>query len=570
MISIKFSLFIILMAVAAAALSQERDQEIIGIIVPREQQEARSRVELSKSRANYPVTPGDSYTLSYRMAGKDVTSEILVESDYTLNLNVFGKIKGEGLTFPQLKLKVEKIINDAYPNSLPYLVVSSVGMFQVYIKGEVLKTQFVTAWGLARLSEIIQPNLTDYSSLRDIAVVSFDGRQKSYDVFKALFRGALEEDPFVKLGDTITIARRSRQIELRGEIQKPGKYQILPGESVKEIIEYYGDGFTVLADRAQVKLMRIIEERPNTLHLDLRENYQGLEQIEDGDVITVPSKLDSLPVVAFEGAVIPRAATPATGVSESAAITGNNYGRITHPFADGETLKDALVAVKDSIAPFADLSSSYIIRKSDARIIPVDLEKLRFQYNPTEDLFLQPGDRVVIPAFRFNVSVIGAVQNPGTFLYVPQRNYTYYLTLAGGIPPGLTAGNITIVDANGIPRPIDAAVQPEDRIIVTETLISVVGGVYNAGTYAFVPGKTYEHYILLAGGINPEVNAYNWVSIKSAEGHRRKKNEPIQPGDRIYVHTNDFLYNFNKYFPVITSSAALITAVFTIINFLQQ
>jgi hypothetical protein len=78
------------------------------------------------------------------------------------------------------------------------------------------------------------------------------------------------------------------------------------------------------------------------------------------------------------------------------------------------------------------------------------------------------------------------------------------------------------------------------------------------------------HYVDLAGGINPEMNACNWVSIRSAEGHRRGKNEPIQPGDRIYVHTNDFLYNLNRYFPAITSSAVLITAVLTIINFLHQ
>jgi polysaccharide export outer membrane protein len=560
----RISLFISLLAVTAALFGQEGEQEVTGVIVPREQQEARNRLELSVSRANYPVTPGDIYSLSYRMAGRDVSSEILVENDYTLNLNVFGKIKGENLTFPQLKLRIEKIINDAYPNSLPYLSITSVGMFQVYIKGEVPKTQFVNAWGLSRLSEIVLQNLTDYSSLRDVMITSVDGHQKSYDLFKAAYKGSLEEDPFVKLGDTIVVASRGRQIELRGEIRKPGKYQILVQDSLKDVLEYYGGGFTPLADREWVKLLRVMKESPQSSFLDLRESYQGIDMIEDGDVITVPSKLDSLPVVAFEGALI------APGAMEGVAITGDHYGRITHAFADGETLKDALVAVKDSIAPFADLSNAYIIRKPDSQIIPVDLEKLRFQYDPAKDLLLHPGDRVVIPAFRYNVSVIGAVRNPGTFLYAPQRNYAYYLTLAGGIPPGLTTGNITIVDAYGNQRPLDDAIQPEDRIIVTETLIPVAGGVYNPGSYPFVPGKTYEHYILLAGGINPEMNACNSISIRRADGHKREMKETIQPGDRIYVYTNDFFYNFNRYFPVITSSAVLITAVLTIISFLQQ
>ncbi len=178
-----------------------------------------------------------------------------------------------------------------------------------------------------------------------------------------------------------------------------------------------------------------------------------------------------------------------------------------------------------------------------------------------------PGDRVVIPQQRYYVAVIGAVRNPQSYEYAPQRTYQYYLTLAGGIPPGATTSNISVVDASGEPRLLDAAIEPEDRIIVTETLIPVVGGVYSPGTYPFVPGKTYSHYLNLAGGINPELNSGNKVSIMDSLGKRVMRSQAIQPGDSIYVRTNDFLYNFNRYFPLISSTLALFTATLTLVDY---
>lgn len=494
-------LVMVLSVAALAGWGQENsDQEILGVLVPRSNQEALNRLELSKSRANYPVTPGDLYILGYRSAGKDVSNEILVESDYNLNLNVFGKIKGEGLTFPELKLKVEKIINDAYPNSLPYLSIKAVGMFQVYLTGEVQKTQFLTAWGLSRLSEVVLPFLSEDSSIRRVVVEAVARPPKTYDLYKAVYKGAIEEDPFVRVGDTIIIGRRDRRIELQGQVSRPGKYQILPQENLKEAIEYYGGGFTALADREHCRILRIRGENPETLHLDLRQVDQETAQLEDEDVLTVPSRIDNLPTVSFEGAVVSRAASPASADLSApvnpAVNPGQRYGWITHAFAAGETLRDALFVVRDSIAPSADLRSAYLVRK-EGRIVPLDLS------DPGNDILLQPGDRMILPA-------------------------------------------------------------------VPEILIPVTGGVYKPGTYPFVPGKTSEHYIALAGGINPELNGGNSVSIRDARGHRRSRKLPIQAGDTVYVRTNDFLYNFNRYFPAISSSAALITAVLTIITYAQR
>jgi protein involved in polysaccharide export with SLBB domain len=200
----------------------------------------------------------------------------------------------------------------------------------------------------------------------------------------------------------------------------------------------------------------------------------------------------------------------------------------------------------------------------------VNLENLLYDYNPTADMALQPFDRIIIPTLRFSVSVLGDVDKPGIYYYVPQKTYSYYLSLAGGIPPIETADYIAVLDENDRPRSLDEVIQPEDRIIITSSLISVAGAVYDPGSYPYVPGKDFEYYVRLAGGIDPELNNDGKVLISGPNGNTIDPGTAIEPGDRIFVETNDFAYNFNRYFPIIATGITFITTIISIVDLLAD
>jgi protein involved in polysaccharide export with SLBB domain len=46
--------------------------------------------------------------------------------------------------------------------------------------------------------------------------------------------------------------------------------------------------------------------------------------------------------------------------------------------------------------------------------------------------YLEPNDTLVIPFRQYFVTVSGAVINPGRYPYIPDRNWEYYIALAGG------------------------------------------------------------------------------------------------------------------------------------------
>jgi len=422
---------------------------------------------LSLSAEDYPVTPGDTYQLTYITAGSPITTLTVVASDYTTNLGVLGNIDAEGLTFLDLKEQIEQKILRAYPDSSPSITIVSNGQFRVFIKGEVTNADYAKAWGLTLLSQVIEDYLTPYASIRDVMVISKSGQGKKFDLFKAIRFGERDQDPYVLPGDTVVVSKRDRAIRLSGAVRREGVYQPLANEELEELIEYYGDGFTEIADRSRIRLQRLITENnkiAESFVFDLGQGFSETIELRDLDTITVPEKTEYMPVIFVEGAIR----------SESDLHSNNSndklieeYNKLIIQFAEGETLYSVLKDRQEQIDPNADLANAYVIRKHSAGIIPVNLETLLYSYKPQDDFSLEAYDRLVIPPRRYTVLVTGGVIDRGQYPYLPNKTYRYYVDLAGGVDPesgNLNAVRITDRDNNRIS--IDLYIDPESRIHV--------------------------------------------------------------------------------------------------------
>ena len=440
---------------------------------------------LAISSDEYPVTPGDVYSLSFRMGGEVVTYNLLVDSDYTVNLDVVGEIDAGGMRFQELKPLIEQQISDAYYQSFPSLQIVSVGIFRVPITGEVPDVQYHTAWGMTRLSEVVEDNLGPYSSIRDIQIRSKDGEVATYDIQAALNRGQLEEHPFVRPGDTVIIERVPRVVQVQGGVYRPGEYQLLEGEGVGDLESFF-NGYTPRANLFRIKVVRVTGDRPITMYVDINQFRDNFE-LFDGDIIYVPLKTANQPVVFVEGGIATDLALEPEADEDS---TIEVYNRMILPINIGDTLYDVLYELQDQISPFASLSNGYIIRegRDGEEVYNIDMGRLLYNYDLSLDMELKPFDRIAIPLRRPFVSIVGAVNDPGRYPYNPPELYTYYLNLAGGIDTTRNANNeVEIADENGDVRPADQPIQPGDTIRVLENDF-----LYNYNTYmpAVLTGMT--------------------------------------------------------------------------------
>lgn len=78
--------------------------------------------------------------------------------------------------------------------------------------------------------------------------------------------------------------------------------------------------------------------------------------------------------------------------------------------------------------------------------------------------------RFLIPFLQSFVTVAGAVKKPGRYPYIPDRNWSYYVGLAGGFDKSENAGQvITIKDKNNKRHSKSDPITPETTITAEST-----------------------------------------------------------------------------------------------------
>jgi protein involved in polysaccharide export with SLBB domain len=236
-------------------------------------------------------------------------------------------------------------------------------------------------------------------------------------------------------------------------------YELLPGEDLTALVEYYGDGFTLAADPSRIRLARIDAEGAGETNVfDYTGNIGML--LKDRDIISVGNKALTRPVVFFEGAI-----SQGTAIVERTTEAVTGAAKMEYPFYEGETLGNAVRANVDRFTVSSDLANAYVLR--DGRPIAMDLRRYVYYNDFSQDLALVNGDIIVIPFRQYFVLVSGAVKLPGRYPYVPDRQADYYISLAGGRDDLQNNGRgVTITDMNKRKIKGDAFIEPETIIWV--------------------------------------------------------------------------------------------------------
>ena len=416
--------------------------------------------QLAMSVAAYPVTAGDLYTLSFSVGGAPVVYSIPVDSSYQIRIANLGLINCAGLTYLQLKQQVVDLVHRNYPMAGAQFVLTTPASFMVTITGEVTSTVERNAWALTRLSTLATSQFTSYSSSRNIQVVSSGGRVRTYDLFKASRDGDLSQNPYLRPGDKVVVQRIDRRVTISGAVERPGTYDLLKGENLKSLIEYYGNGLTPTADTSRIELLRRLTGNEGAGE----KFYLSKDAVEDDyellcyDEITISSYADLMPVVFVEGAV-------QQTVTGEDAEDPDASTRISARFNEGEDYAFFLRRNRSWFSPVSDLEKAYIIRKG--QYIPININEMLYDASVYSNIQIEPFDTLMVPFRQYFVTVSGSVRTPGRYPYIPDRNWRYYIDLAGGIVKTQNSREsviITDIDGNALSK-LDT-ITPETSIEV--------------------------------------------------------------------------------------------------------
>lgn len=554
--------------------------------------DASRNIMLARSSTEYMVTPGDVYTLAYAVGASSISYTITVDTSYRIRVSNLGIVNGAGKTFPELRREVENIVVNNYPLSGVQLVLTQPAVFMVRVNGEVRTAGERSAWALTRLSSLTGSGLTGYASIRDISIKSSNGQTRVYDLYKAQRFGDTSQNPYLRPGDVITFNRIKRVVTVSGEVERPGRYQLLDGENIKELVNYYGNGFTPVADKERARLTRYIgsaEISGDIIRLSEQE-LTGNYVLHDRDIISIPS------VTAI------RPAVPVNRMERTISISGAVRRPGTYELRPDENLKELIDVYADGLTPLADSSRIELVRMLNSDDVSGNTIFLA-ESDVADDYALEHFDVINIPSvyqLRPVLFVEGAVRatrealadlaeagteelagstrlvvrfaagetyaslvrrNARWFTAVSDTENAYVLRNDERIPVNL---NLALYDAayRGT-----VLVENEDVLVIPfrQYFVTVAGAVYRPGRYPYIPDRDWEYYIGLAGGFIPERNYAEAIIVTDLSGKRLKKTDAISPEATITARSNHGLYYFNQAAPIITTAIGIISTILTVI-----
>lgn len=433
----------------------------LGISGNTTEETAQARVLAAISSGQYPVTPGDTYRLVYLDGLKTVTLDLQVDEKLSVAVPGLGTVEGAGLTLAQLKQQILAMVKTYHSYSNPQLVLTGTGSFTVAVIGEVGGTRFVPVWGLSRLSSVVS-SATNFASTRDVTITHKDGTSASYDLYLALRKGILDQDPLLRSGDVISIPRAGMMVVLAGNVYSPGTYQLREGQELSDLISYYGGGVLSSADVQKIRIQRY--DRKTGAWQALYANLLSGDSfaLQDQDQVVVDTLAPSVMSVTIEGAV---SVKEAYDDLSSTALLGNPSGRIFYQFYPGESVKQLFDSIGTRLMTVSDLNGAYLER--DGQKIPLDLEQILYGNAENASMKLKAGDTFTIPFNQRFVTVSGAVVRSGVYAYVPDKGVSYYLSLAGGLSDDASVPNsIKVYDADNNQIDKDLKVPSEATIKV--------------------------------------------------------------------------------------------------------
>jgi hypothetical protein len=129
-------------------------------------------------------------------------------------------------------------------------------------------------------------------------------------------------------------------------------------------------------------------------------------------------------------------------------------------FNAGENYASLVRNNRDQFTSISDTKNAYIVRGEER--ITINLNPILYDSAYRSDYTVENEDILVVPFRQFFVTVTGAVMSPGRYPYIPDRDWEYYIALAGGFNKERNSFSaLTIRDIQGKERSKSDAIPPE-------------------------------------------------------------------------------------------------------------
>jgi protein involved in polysaccharide export with SLBB domain len=484
---------------------------------------------------DYELSSGDELFIDI-YGNSEQYYQALINPDGNIVLENVGPINLSGLTVDNARKKIIRKIQTAYPdlvkdNPQTFLDLSlgNVRAIQVSIVGEVELpgTYTLNAFGTVYNSLYVAGGITENGTLREIRVVRDGKPMAKVDVYDFLINGNAKGNIRLKNDDVIIVGPYTNRVFLEGAVKVPGKFELKPEESLKDLLTYAG-GFSENAFTEKISVDR----------------NQGKERVV-ADVF-----IDQYEVFTPKAGDVYRVQSVLNRYSNRVQIQGAVYRPGNFAISNNLSVKQ-LIEKADGLKGDANKTRAYVVRTNEdlsLSTIPFNLGQLMSGIIP--DINLQREDIVRIISIydlkeEVYVEVSGFVNNAGVYPYTDSLTLEDLLVMSGGFKEAASASRIEItrrfgnsetgdiaeikvldVDRNlGISEGLGVFLEPYDHVVIRkdpnffqQQFVSIEGQIIYPGQYAInnLDDKISD-LLERAGGLNQYAYAEGATLLRKTE-----------------------------------------------------
>ena len=370
---------------------------------------------------NYEVGTNDVLKLVV-YGVQEYSADLDVSKEGTVLIENVGRIKVAGLSIEAATTRIKQQMgNTAYPSlrsgeSKMALTVGDTRTIQVTIIG----AQRSGNYNVSSLSNVLSAltmagGPSEIGSYRAIELIRDNKVVKTFDLYAFMQNGDQSQNMGLKDRDVIKVPPYKGRIEIKGQVKRPGIFELNATENFKQFLQYAGG----LDDTAYTAWVKVIQKNEKEKAVkDLAQNQFTSYQPQGGDIIQVSKILDR-----FQNRV---------------KLTGAVFRPDVYELTEGMRISD-LVQRADGLREDAFIGRAQLIRLKPnllKELVTVNLSKA-LQKDPNENIFLQREDELYINSIvdlrdSLTVDLLGEVRSQGRFNYVDSMTVKDLILMAGG------------------------------------------------------------------------------------------------------------------------------------------
>ncbi|HKG91384.1 MAG TPA: SLBB domain-containing protein [Gemmatimonadaceae bacterium] len=282
----------------------------------------------------------------------------------------------------------------------------------------------------------------------------------------------LREDDEVQVFSLRTF-RPTRYVAIAGAVRTPGRYPFRDGMTLRDLALLAG-GLEESAYLREAEIARLPEDRSSgrtaqTFRVPLDSSYL-FERTPDGRYLGPPGlpapSAGTAPdavLKPYDNVLILR--QPDWEVQRTVQVGGEVRFPGAYALENKSERLSELLTRAGGLTPEAYPEGIYFYRKRrQLGRIGVDLPRVLRDGRHRDNLILQDGDSIYVPAYNAVVNVTGAVNSPVAVSFVPGKKLDYYIRAAGGPSRRADPGRAYVTQPNGKVESIERRPFFPDRV----------------------------------------------------------------------------------------------------------